>query len=90
MTALGVAWAQARAQRPARPARTPVLLLLVAWVGAHLPVWSKVRTTVLQLTAFGFLDYAVFTYVGHGWGYAAIGVTLLILEALSGDTKPRR
>lgn len=89
MTTVPGVWAQARAARPARPPRTPVLLLLVAWVGAHLPAWAKVRTTVLQLAAFGFLDYAVFTYVGHGWGYAAIGVTLLVLEALSGD-RPRR
>lgn len=89
MTALGVAWAQARAQRPARPARTPVLLLLVAWVGAHLPAWAKVRTTIMQLTAFGFLDYAAFQHSVIA-GCVAVGVSLLILEALSGDTKPRR
>ena len=89
VVSVGLAWRGARSARPTRPARTPLLLLLVAWAGAHLPAWSKVRTTVMQLTAFGFLDYAAFQH-STITGCVAVGVSLLILEALSGDTKPRR
>jgi hypothetical protein len=88
MTALGVAWAKGRTARPARPPRTPLLLLFAAWCGRRLPAWSKVRTTVMQVTAFGFLDYAAFQH-STITGCVAVGVSLLILEALSGD-RPRR
>lgn len=92
MTTIQASWAQARAGRPARTARPPLLLLFVSWLARHLPAFGKVRTAVMQFAAFGFLDYAVWEYVGRGWGFAAIGGTLLILETLlSADTrKPRR
>lgn len=88
MTALGAAWTSARAARPARTPRTPVLLLLVAWVGAHLPAWAKVRTTIMQLTAFGFFGYAAFQHSVIA-GCITVGASLLIFEAFSGDAKPR-
>jgi len=92
MTTVGVAWAQARAGRPARAARPPLLLALVAWLARHLPAFAKARTAVMQLAAFGLIDYAVWEYVGRGWGFAAAGLSLLVLETLlSADTrKPRR
>lgn len=88
MTAVDAAWAAGRATRPARPPRTPLLLLFVAWCGRHLPAWSKVRTAVMQVTAFGFLDYAAFQHSLIA-GCVAVGASLLVLEALSGD-RPRR
>lgn len=42
----------------------------------------------MQVTAFGFLDYAAFQHTLIS-GCVAVGVSLLILEALSGD-RPRR
>jgi hypothetical protein len=90
MTSIGLAWAQARAGRPARATRTPVLLLFVAWVGRHLPTFARARTSVMQVAAFGFLDYAAFQHSVIA-GCVAVGVSLLVLETLlSMDTKGTR
>jgi hypothetical protein len=88
MTSMTEAWAGARAARRVRPARTPILLVLVRFFASVLPSWPKVRTTVMQVAAFGFLSYAVWGW-SHLLGYAAIGVSLFILEALSGDMPKR-
>lgn len=88
MTGIGLAWTQARTARPARPPRTPLLLLFAAWCGRHLPAWSKVRTAVMQTAAFGFLSYAGFQHSVIA-GCITVAVSLLVLEALSGD-RPRR
>lgn len=48
--------------------------------------WSKARTAVMTVAGFAFLDYAAWLE-GVGWGCAAIGVSLLILESL-GEEKP--
>lgn len=42
----------------------------------------------MQVTAFGFATYAAFLQSTF-WGCIAVAVSLLILEALSGD-RPRR
>jgi hypothetical protein len=56
------------------------------WAARTLPTWSRVRTSVMALAGFGFLDYAAWQLNPIG-GCAAVGVSLLILEALSGDGK---
>jgi hypothetical protein len=84
---IGLAWRQERAARPARPARTPLLLLFVAWAARRLPAASKVRTAFMQVTAFGFACYAAFLQSTF-WGCITVAASLLILEALS--DKPRR
>ena len=90
MTTVGLAWRQARAGRPARVARTPLLLLFVAWCGRHLPTVARARTAVMQVSAFGFLCYAAFQH-STIVGCVAVGVSLLVLEALMGaDPRPRR
>jgi hypothetical protein len=43
----------------------------------------------MQVTAFGFLDYAAFQWSMIA-GCVAVGVSLLVLEALGGDGGPRR
>lgn len=90
MTTVGLAWQQARAGRPARTTRTPLLIMFVAWCGRHLPTVARARTALMQVTAFGFLDYAAFQH-SLITGCVAVGVSLLILEALmSADPRPRR
>ncbi len=88
MVSIGATWAGARAARKTRPARTPLLIRLVTWFASVLPSWPKVRTTVMQVAAFGFLDYAAWRWSLIA-GCAAIGVSLLILEALGSDVPKR-
>lgn len=88
MTSITEAWAGGRTARRTRPARTPILFVLVRFFASVLPSWAKVRTTVMQVTAFGFLSYSVWGW-SHLAGYAAIGVSLFILEALSGESPKR-
>ena len=91
MTSIGAAWTDARAARAARvrPPRTPILVRLVTLLAGILPTWSRVRATVLQLAGFGALDFAAYQ-TNHTFGYAAIGVSLFVLEALSRDGKRER
>lgn len=88
MVSIGATWSQARTARRARPAGESVLIRLITALASVLPTWSRFRTTVMQLGGFGFLSYAVWGW-SHLAGYAAIGVSLFVLEALSGET-PRR
>jgi len=76
------AWRKARAER--RPVtHTPLLLLLVAYAGRKLPSWRRVRTAVMQWSAFAAGTTALW---GVDWraGLAGVFVSLLCLEALGG------
>lgn len=83
MTSIGVAWTQARATRRTRPARTPMLVMFVTWLARVLPSWRRARTTVMQLAGFAFLDFAAWQWSMLA-GCVAVGVSLFVLEALSG------
>ena len=89
MTTIGATWTATRAARPARPARTPLLLARVTWVARSLPAWGRVRTTVLQVAVFAFVDYSIWQW-NDLVGYAAIGASLFLIEAFSGDRRARR
>jgi hypothetical protein len=78
------AWSAGRAERKTRAVRSPVLTRVVRWLAGHTPPWSRARSTVLQVTALGLLDYAAFEW-HHLVGYVAIGVSLLVFEALGGE-----
>lgn len=88
MTSIGATWAAARSTRRVRPARVSLLMGIVAWCARVLPPWPKVRSTVMQLAAFAFLDYAAWRWSIIA-GCVAIGVSLFVIEALSGDTPKR-
>src|SRR3546814_8266879 len=70
-----------------RKPRTPVLVLLgtaLASAAAVLMGWAvKSRRVILYVLGFGFIDFALYG-VNPLLGYAGIGVSLLILEVLSG------
>lgn len=83
MTSLTLAWSTARARRAARPKRTPLLLLFVAWLARRLPSLKRARTAVMQWSAFTAGTVALW---GVDWraGLAGVFVSLLVLEALGG------
>lgn len=81
MVSIEATWSQARAARRARSASSPLLLRLVSWVASVLPSWPRVRTAVMQVAGFAFIDYSVWR-ASELLGYAAIGVSLFVLEAL--------
>jgi hypothetical protein len=93
MTTFSDAFAQTYTERRrvtatrVRKPRKPVLVVLgtllataAAWVAVRA---VKGKRAIIYTVGFGFIDYAL-----YGWhplvGYAAIGVSLLILEMLSG------
>lgn len=75
-----------RSAREARRERTtaPLLITLAVFLGRHLPSWRRFRTATLSIGGFAFLDLAAWNlhYVA---GLAAIGLSLLVLEALGSD-----
>lgn len=73
------AWAAGRAQRRDKTARTPVLAAVVQAVARRAPSWKRTRTSVYTLGGLGLIDYAVYEW-NHLAGYAAAGLSLLILE----------
>ena len=76
-------------QGPPRRPRTPVLTRL-ARTGRALAArvnWAAARTPMLALAGFGCLSAAAWA-VALPLGLAAVGVSLLLLELLSGDDKP--
>lgn len=89
MTTAGLAWRQARAGRTARAPHTPVLIMLAAWAGAHLPTVAKTRSAVMQVAAFASLTYAAFQWSTIA-GFVAVGVSLLVLEALMAPPRGAR
>lgn len=66
---------------------TPVLVILakvLATIAVFGVKWAtKLRRNILYLAGFSLINFAIFSW-NDLVGYAAIGVTLLILEALSG------
>lgn len=85
MTSASEVWSTGRAsRRAARPSRLPALVILIRWLARVLPSWPTARRVVMQLAAFGFLDYAAWQWKGVILGCVAIGVSLFVVEALSG------
>lgn len=80
-------YVEKRAVRPVS-ARTPVLVVLGTFL-ATIAAWAvskaiRFRRNIMYLLGFGFIDYAL-----YGWlplvGYAGIGLSLLILEMVTGE-----
>jgi len=84
MVSLAAAWQEGRKARATRPPRRPIVFRLTALAARVLPTWKRVRTVALTATGFGFVDFAAWSW-HHIAGYLAIGVSLLVMEALGGD-----
>lgn len=86
MTTMTEAFATAKAQRAAEPrkGRTPLLAKVGRLAGRHAPRWERLRTTVLQVSALGLIDYGLFE-VHSVAGFIGTGISLLVLDTFSGD-----
>jgi len=79
---------QRAAARPNRPrtARTPLTIRAAKFLARKLPRWQDVRTAILATTGFAWISLAAWWWHPIA-GAAAIGVSLLLLEALSGSDR---
>lgn len=80
------AYAQQRAARlrQQRPRRTPLLVRAGRLAARALPTWAGFRRLVLSVSGFGCLTAAAWQWSLIA-GLVALGTSLLILEALTGD-----
>jgi len=69
-----------------RPPRTPLTVRAARWLARRLPAWHAVRTLLLSVAGFGMLTAAAWM-LHVAAGLAAGGVSLLVLEALSGSDR---
>jgi hypothetical protein len=69
--------------KPRKP-RTPLIVKLARFAGRVLPRWANVRRFTLHVGGFAAIDYALYEVAAPA-GYAAIGVSLLLLDYLAGD-----
>ena len=73
-----------RAERVTRRPRTPLLVRAARLAAKHLPAWSQVRSVAMNVAGFAGIDYGIWT-ANHTLGLIAAGVSLLILDYLSGE-----
>lgn len=84
ISTLTSAYRAERAIRRSRPPRTPLLARLGRFAGRVLPRAATVRTAVLSLIGFGCLTAAAWV-VALPLGLAAAGVSVLLIEYLTGE-----
>lgn len=78
--------AERSAARAPRAPRIPYTVRAARWLARHLPAWHTLRTLLLSVAGFACLTAAAWT-IHLAAGLAAAGVSLLILEALSGSDR---
>lgn len=77
------AYRLARTQKVRKP-RESLVLRLARFMAKKLPDASQVRTTALQLSGIGLVDYSAFR-LNITLGVFVIGASLFVIEALSGE-----
>lgn len=77
------AYRLARTQKVRKP-RESLVLRLARSLGERLPELSQVRTVVLQVSGIGLIDYSAYR-LSTTLGVLAVGVSLFVIEALSGE-----
>ena len=83
MSAVGLAWREARAARPTS-SRTPLTIRAARWAARVLPTWQRARSAVMQTGGCAAIDAGLFQ-VHSVAGWIGVGVSLFVLEALSGE-----
>lgn len=86
MTTMTQAFALAKAERESEPRkeRTSLLTKVGRFAGRHVPRWDRLRTTALQVSALGLIDYGLFELHSVA-GFIGTGISLLVLDTFSGD-----
>jgi hypothetical protein len=84
LSAFTGAYRQERAAARPRPPRTPLLVRAGRLTARLLPRARALRTAALSLAGFGCLDFAAWQF-NHIAGWAAIGISVLLLEYLTSD-----
>lgn len=74
------------AARTPRAPRIPYTVRAARWLARRLPAWAAVRTLLLSVAGFGLLTAAAWT-LHLAAGLAVGGISLLILESLSGSER---
>lgn len=77
---------RAVAARTPRAPRTPLTVRAARLLARRLPAWTAIRTLLLSVAGFGLLTAAAWT-LHIAAGLAVGGISLLILEALSGGER---
>jgi hypothetical protein len=88
MAALGTlrdAYRSERAVTIPKTPRTPVLIMIGTAAARLAGRWSQVRTAMLSIPGFGLISYGGYQAY-HPAGYAIAGLSLLVLEWMSGDS----
>lgn len=78
--------AERSAARPPRAPRIPLTVRAARLLARRLPSWNAIRTLLLSLAGFGMLTAAAWQ-LHVAAGLAVGGISLLILEALSGGDR---
>lgn len=85
MTSIGIAWRHERATR--KPVRRGSLTVrAVMWAARTLPSWQRARSAVMQTSACAAIDAGLFQWDSVA-GWIGVGVSLFVLEALSGGER---
>ncbi|MGW6502954.1 hypothetical protein [Nonomuraea angiospora] len=69
-----------------RPPRTPLTIRAARFLARRMPRWAALRTLLLSLAGFGMLTAAAWQ-LHTAAGLAVGGISLLVLEALSGGDR---
>ncbi|MGP3917672.1 hypothetical protein [Nonomuraea sp. 10N515B] len=69
-----------------RPPRTPLTVRAARLLARCLPRWAAIRTFLLSVAGFGAITVAAFQ-IAVPLGWAIGGMSLLVLEALSGGER---
>ena len=84
LSALTSAYRTQRATAVPKPHRTPILTRIGRGLARITPTWATLRTLTLSTAGLGCLTAAAWT-VHIAAGLAAAGVSLLLVEWLTGD-----